>query len=430
VVAPDVSFGPRWSASPALQDGYCLDCHETSIARHWDKALHMANNVTCVSCHGLHVAQDPVLAARGQVDVCTTCHKTQKTGIHGREQMVRMNPPCTECHNPHADQRPRGVMLANDSRGCRRCHNMNAMAGSDKVTDRAMAYHRVMETGEKTCIGCHVGVAHGDPDASEPFLPLPLSERELTLFFPGASDADWLLTEHPGSQPLRQGTNCRQCHRGEEAELGAALGGEEPASRAVTVSFSNANDMLVTTLSWAGEENDTRISLMWGFGDNNALRRGGCWAACHGDMPGMTLDKGTGVDKYLWDSLSQRRMIGQPAITRSDEELEAEISAGNFAELWSVDLRQGSITVSTLLAGISPLEAPGLVAEVSFSDGRWTAILRRPMSPDAPLLALAPGRAYTFGIALHGKGRTGSAHWVTLPMTLSMDNDDTDFITN
>ena len=430
VAAPDISFGPRWTASPALQDGQCLDCHQTSVAKHWDKALHMANNVTCVSCHDLHVTEDPVLAQRGQMEVCTTCHKTQKTGIHGREQMVRMNPPCTQCHNPHADQRPRGMMLENDSAGCRRCHNMNSMARSESVSEKAKAYHKVMETGDKTCIGCHVGVAHGDPDASEPFLPLPESDRELTLFFPGTSDADWLLTEHAGSQPLRQGTNCRQCHRGEEAELGAALGGPEPASHPIRVRFTEEGDKLVTTLSWQGAANDSRVSMMWGFGDNNALRRGGCWAACHGDMPGMTLDKGNGVDKYLWDALSQRRMIGQPSITRPDEELAEEIAAGNFAELWTVDLQQGDLEVSTLLAGISPLQDTGLAAAANHADGTWTVVIRRPVSPESPLLPFSSGRAYTFGIALHGGGRTGSAHWVSLPMTLSADDDDTDFITN
>ena len=76
-------------------------------------------------------------------------------------------------------------------------------------------------------------MAHGDPDAVEPFIPLPRRERELTLFAPAQSDAQWLISEHPGSQPLRQGTNCRQCHRGEEAELSETIGGPEPRVRPI-----------------------------------------------------------------------------------------------------------------------------------------------------------------------------------------------------
>lgn len=428
--SPEISFGPRWSAPTALQDDPCLGCHQSGVARHWDDALHMANNVTCISCHDLHADQDPVLDPDRQIGVCTVCHKTQKAGIHGREKMLRMNPPCTRCHNPHADQRPQGVMLGNDSAGCRHCHKMNAMAGSARVSDRAKAYHRTLDGGDKTCIDCHIGVAHGDPDASELFLPLPTSERELTLFHPGRSDADWLISEHAGSQPLRQGSNCRQCHRGEEAQLGEALGGPDRSSRTVSLHFSIEEEQLVTELSWQGAEDDTGIAFMWSFGSNDSLRRGGCWAACHGDMPGMTLDQGGGVEKYLWDALEQQRTEGKPRVLKSDRELQAEITAGNFAELWAIDLQGGGLTVSTLLSDISPLDETGITADVAFRVGTWSATIRRPTSPPAPLQPVAAGRRFTFGVALHGMGRTGREHWVSLPMTLSLDSEDTDFITD
>ncbi len=426
VAAPDISFGPRWTASPALQDSQCLECHQTSVASHWNEALHMANNVTCVSCHDLHVEQDPVLASGGQMAVCTTCHKTQKSGIHGREKMVRMNPPCSQCHNPHANQSPVGVMLANNSMGCRRCHNLDAMARSDKVSDKAKGFHRVMEKGDMTCLGCHQGVAHGDTETVEPFLPLPVGERELTLFDPGGSDARWLVSEHPGAQPLRQGTNCRQCHRGEEAELSAALGGPEPRTRPVTVSFSSDTERLVTRLSWDGDSSDTRVSVMWGFGDDDALRRGGCWAACHDDMRGMRLDNGK--PKYLWSALSQRRAINQPALTKTEDVLAEDLAAGRFAELWTIDLVSGALQLEALLDKPRPLDAATLSAEVNLDNGRWTATIIRPLAPAAPLLPVETGRSYTFGAALHGQGRTGADHWVSLPMTLSQDRDDTDFI--
>ncbi len=426
VAAPDISFGPRWTASPAQQDTQCLDCHQTSVASHWNQALHMANNVTCVSCHDLHVEQDPILASGGQMEVCGTCHKTQKTGIHGKERMVRMNPPCTQCHNPHADQSPTGVMLANDSVGCRRCHNLDAMARSDKVSARAKGFHRAMDSGDMTCIGCHQGVAHGDTESVEAFTPLPLNERELTLFDPGPSDAEWLVSEHPGSQPLRQGTNCRQCHRGEEAELSEALGGPEPRVRAVSVSFSTHDDRLVTRLSWQGDRDDTQVSMLWGFSNDDTLRRGGCWAACHDDMRGMRFDKGK--SKYLWSSLAQRRMINQPAVNRPELELAEDLAAGRFGEQWTIDLDSAALWVEALLDKPHRLDATQLSAEVSHDDGQWTATVTRPLTPSAPLKSVEQGRSYTFGTALHGLGREGADHWVSLPMTFSTDRDDTDFI--
>ena len=426
-ISPDISYGPRWTANTAEQDDSCLECHKANVAKHWNEALHMANNITCANCHDAHKAGQDLSVAAQQVETCTICHKTQKAGIHGKQGMVPMNPPCTQCHNPHADQRPVGVMLANDSRGCRRCHNLEAMASSEKISSRARDFHRVMTTGDHTCVDCHQGVAHGDTESIEPFLPLPASERDITLFFPGQSDADWLLTQHRGSQPLRQGSNCRQCHRGEEAAMGASLGGEEPTSRPIRVSFETEDEALVARLSWAGSADDTSIALMWGFGAYEPFRRGGCWAACHGDMAGMSLGRDSGVGKYLWSALDQRRQIGQSATYKSEAGLETAIAGGDFVELWRINLQNGSARIATLLAGVDWLENTVISAEVQFDEGTWSAELRRPLNPGAPLQALEDDLRYTFGVALHGKGRRGAAHWVSLPMTLSVDRDDTDF---
>ena len=327
-------------------------------------------------------------------------------------------------------------MLENDSAGCRRCHNLEVMARSDKISESAAGFHKVMETGHKTCIACHQGVAHGarngqhgDPSAAEPFIPLPESVRKVTLFSPGQADSDWLLTRHPGAQPLRQGSTCRQCHRGEEAEIGKSLGDRPPTSLPVSVSFESGEGMLVTTLSWEGSADQEQISMMWGFGDYEPLERGGCWAACHGDMGGMSFSKGSGQPKYMWTSRVQQRSIGHQAMVKDDDALAEEMAAGHFAELWRIDLQTGGLRVGTILAEPVYLNETGITANLDYSDGSWTVEVTRPVSPAAPLLSLAPNERYTFGIALHGEGRKGSHHWVSLPMTLSRDREDTDFIT-
>ena len=399
IASPDVSFGPRWTANTSEQDYSCLACHQSNMGKHWNEALHMANNVTCVTCHNAHDPSQDLANARQQRETCTTCHKTQKSGIHGREQMVPMNPPCTQCHNPHADQRPIGMMLANDSAGCRRCHNLDAMEKSEELSERVKGFHRVMTSGDRTCIDCHQGVAHGDPDSSELFMPLPQSEGEITLFYPGQSDADWLLTEHRGSQPLRQGSNCRQCHRGEEAAMGAALGEEEPSSRAVTVTFEQEGDELLTRLSWPGSESDTRVSMMWGFGSYEPFRRGGCWAACHGDMAGMSLDRDTRRGKYLWSALSQRRQINRQAVFKPETSREEAMAEGDFAEIWQIDLSQGSGRVGTVLEEIRWLDDGTIRANARYEDGQWRAEFRRPLRPAAPLLPMATNRRYTSSMA-------------------------------
>ena len=96
LAAPDVSYGPRWTANTAEQDSSCLGCHEGNVAKHWSQALHMANNVTCSGCHDVHDGEQDLSVASQQQETCTLCHKNQKTGIHGKERMERMNPPCTQ----------------------------------------------------------------------------------------------------------------------------------------------------------------------------------------------------------------------------------------------------------------------------------------------------------------------------------------------
>ena len=61
--APDVSFGPRWTATAGAQDMQCLTCHEQDTASNWRHSLHMLNNITCVTCHDILTWEDEVLVA-------------------------------------------------------------------------------------------------------------------------------------------------------------------------------------------------------------------------------------------------------------------------------------------------------------------------------------------------------------------------------
>ena len=94
----------------------------------------MLNDLSCTTCHDIHTGRDKVLFTERQAEVCTTCHKNQKQGIHGLEEHVAKNPACTSCHNPHNHESAAGEMLANRSEGCRSCHDLVQMAadGSDQ----------------------------------------------------------------------------------------------------------------------------------------------------------------------------------------------------------------------------------------------------------------------------------------------------------
>ena len=426
--SPAVSFGPRWTATTADQDEQCLACHEEGIARHWKDALHMVNNLTCVTCHDIHAEQDKVLFERQQAEVCTVCHKAQKQGIHGMQKRAARNPPCTECHNPHDHESAQAEMLDNHSGGCRNCHDLVRMADSKRVSDKAKSYHKVMARPDRTCLACHQGIAHASPESVPAMHATPVSARQVTLFYPGIADSDWLLQQHPGSQPLRQGASCQQCHRGEEAAMGASRGDiVQPASREVQVSFAREDEQLLMTLQWQGTEDEKSIALMWGDGGNAAFRRGGCFAACHSDLPGMSRDRGQQTSKYLKVSREQQQRIGQPSITSSEPALEQLLAQGQFVEMWRVSLASATIDTALLLAEVTWQPTNLIWINKSYSDGRWTVALKQKLDNTGVGVNFVPGGRYTFGIALNGVNNPGGKHWVSLPMTLSFGGDDTDF---
>ncbi|WP_162300070.1 cytochrome c3 family protein [Kineobactrum sediminis] len=429
-VAPAISFGPRWSATVESQNDQCLACHGDNTASHWDNAHHKQQGLACATCHDIHTTADTVLSADSQAEVCTGCHKAQESGIHGLASLADSNPPCTSCHNPHNSRTPHSIMVDNRSRGCATCHNLVAMASDPQVSARATSYHKVMVQDDKTCVSCHVGIAHVSAAGVPPLIPQAQQSSSVTLFYPGQSDSEWLLSEHAGSQSLRQDRSCQQCHRGDEEEMGASLatGKLKPATRDVEIGFQRSGQELLVTLSWRGSLQDRDIALMWGDDRNEAFRQAGCFAACHDDMPGMTRDRGQQLDKYLLVSRLQDRQIGRPAIIR-DEAALAELKAtGKFAEVWRVNLEDtATVETGTLLAGIDWHEDSLVAAEAQFADGRWSVTLLRPLDTRPKGLHFGRGQKLTVGIALHGVDNPGAGHWVSLPMTFAIDGINTDF---
>jgi cytochrome c-type protein NapC len=58
-------------------------------------------------------------------------------------------------------------MKQTDSLECRNCHHDNAF-DPDKQSDRAKARHSTMKEKGLTCIDCHFGIAHHEPDGPGP----------------------------------------------------------------------------------------------------------------------------------------------------------------------------------------------------------------------------------------------------------------------
>lgn len=167
--------------------------------------------VGAVSVIGTQVA----LAATGTDAFCgTTCHSHQKfvypehqaSAHYANRSGVRAM--CVDCHVPHsypakifykarvgitdAYAELRGViatqekfdrerwrmanivwdeMRANNSANCRGCHD-DAAWDHKRQSEDAVKQHRKFLAGKATCIDCHTGVAHKEPEApKEPAKP-------------------------------------------------------------------------------------------------------------------------------------------------------------------------------------------------------------------------------------------------------------------
>jgi len=304
------------------------------------------------------------------------------------------------------------------------------MENDTTVSAKAKSYHRVMQKDDRTCVDCHKGVAHVDKSNFGKLLTGGLTTMPLDLFYPAQSDGDWLLEEHKGAQALRQGRNCRQCHLGDAKSMGESLAPKDvQAYITAKTTVKKQGDNLAITVSWKGSNEDKSIAIMFDNGQVDAFSRQGCWAACHSNMPGMTADREYGLKKYLLTSQKQKHSIGTPAILHDKTYLDSMRARGDFVDLWRAKLSVGRIAEVkrySILETRSQSGKGALKANGEYKNGQWTITFTRPITDTVKLIN--KDAVLTFGIAIHHKGQSGAEHSVSLPMTISVNGEDTDFI--
>lgn len=156
------------------------------------------------------------VAMTGSDEFCgNACHSHRqfvfpehKTSVHYNNR-TGVRPQCVDCHLPHtypakliAKTRAgivdmlaemRGTiatqekfdrerwrlanmvwdeMKANDSEPCRTCHNPDAW-DAKKQSEDAVKGHKKYRAGKATCIECHAGVAHKEPEEPKAAAPAP-----------------------------------------------------------------------------------------------------------------------------------------------------------------------------------------------------------------------------------------------------------------
>lgn len=156
-----------------------------------------STNEFCTSCHSMQAFTLPEYQdsihysnAHGIVASCSDCHVPQEWGpkivrkvtAGIRDAIGELSGKIDtkekyEAHRLEMAQTVWTYMRERDSQECRNCHQAENMLFEAQDRRAARAHQRAFEAGEKTCIDCHTGVAHVEPELPLPPMPTPASQE-------------------------------------------------------------------------------------------------------------------------------------------------------------------------------------------------------------------------------------------------------------
>ena len=167
---------------------FCTSCHELNTAyEEYKDSVHYANRVgvsaSCADCHLTHEYPKKLFVKATKLsDVWHHLLGTIDTPEKYEANRLRM----ARIEWNH--------LRSSDSETCRYCHGFENMAQSAQSQHANAAHQRAQRTG-KTCIDCHIGIAHKLPE-----IPLP-----------------------EAAKPAEQGqpVQCSGCHQDIQSQLSA-----------------------------------------------------------------------------------------------------------------------------------------------------------------------------------------------------------------
>jgi cytochrome c-type protein NapC len=133
-------------------------CHEmaNNVTLEYRDSIHDRNRsgvrAICPDCHVPHAPIPLYIAKFGALNDLWTHHVTK--AVDTREKF--------EAQRSRMAVRVWTYMKGNDSRECRRCHDVDKME-AEKQTPMAQRMHAKANREKQTCVDCHFGIAHREP---------------------------------------------------------------------------------------------------------------------------------------------------------------------------------------------------------------------------------------------------------------------------
>ncbi len=201
----EISFSDP-AADPEPVNEQCLGCHKGGTRMAWQGSVHHNEEVNCLDCHQIHVAQDPVLDQVNQDKVCFTCHANVRAQI----QMPSTHPieqgktRCSSCHNAHGSATPASLtgITLNDT--CFGCH---AEKRGPFLFEHAPA--------AEDCSLCHQSHGSVNKDLLTARTPFLCQQCHSAAFHPSLlNDGNGLPNSglNASANPNLLGKNCLNCH--------------------------------------------------------------------------------------------------------------------------------------------------------------------------------------------------------------------------
>jgi DmsE family decaheme c-type cytochrome len=118
------AFGKKATTPAESQNQACLSCHQGGKRIHWQSSTHASREVTCASCHTVHLAHDRARDKFTQAETCLACHKELRAQINrpSRHPIREGKVTCADCHNPHGTAGPKNLVRDNVNDTCYACH--------------------------------------------------------------------------------------------------------------------------------------------------------------------------------------------------------------------------------------------------------------------------------------------------------------------
>ena len=148
-------FNTAMEATNQLE--FCVSCHEMrdTVYEEYKKTIHYSNRTGVRAvCSDCHVPKDWVHKM---------ARKIQASGeVYGKIMGTIDTPEKFEAKRLTLAEHEWKRMKDSDSRECRNCHSFDGMK-KDAQTDTAWRRHKGAQKKGETCIDCHKGIAHKEP---------------------------------------------------------------------------------------------------------------------------------------------------------------------------------------------------------------------------------------------------------------------------